>query len=131
VMARSYAPRVGVRMPSSGERPSASAPGLLASAYAFTASMKPCPASTPTISSSSHSDRAASSSAISLRARSRERKEDLLQIAAQLGQRSFGDGASVVEQEEAVADARGVGELVDGEDERASPRGVAPQHLGR
>ena len=71
VMARSYAPSVGVRMPSSGDSPCASAAGPppipLASAYAFTAVMKLCPVSNPTISSNSQNARLAASSAISLR----------------------------------------------------------------
>src|SRR5947209_20359132 len=87
--------------------------------------MKLSPASSPTINSSSQNERAANSSAISLRTRSRERKERLLQIAAQLRQRPLGHRAPAVEEEETIADARGVGELMDGEDHRAAARGLA------
>src|SRR5436305_223313 len=134
VMARSYAPSVGVRMPSSGESPCASAAGPppipLASAYAFIAVMKLCPVSNPTISSNSQNARLAASSAISLRTRSRKRKKNLLECAhsrGQLAERSLGHRLAVIEQQKSIACARGVAELVNGEDERAAVRGIAAQ----
>src|SRR3954467_9251018 len=136
VMARSYAPSAGVRMPSSGDNPCGGAAGPppipLASAYAFIAVMKLCPVSNPTISSNNQNARLAASSAISLRTRSRKRKEDLLESAHSRGQfveRSLGHGAAVIEEEKSIAYARGVAELVNGEDERAAVRGIAAQHV--
>src|SRR4051812_10775312 len=136
VIARSYAPSAGVRMPSSGDNPCASAAGPppipLASAYAFIAVMKLCPVSNPTISSNNQNARLAASSAISLRTRSRKRKEGLLEPAHSRGQlieRSLGHGAAVIEEEKSVAHARRVAELMNGKDERSPARGVAAQHV--
>src|SRR5689334_17494784 len=120
-------------MPSSGEIAEASASPPLASAYARTAAMKLIPVSGPATSSSSANDVEPNSSR-----RSFERKEHLFEIglrpsdaSAQLGQIAGGDGAPVVEQEKAVADARRVGELMNGEDERASAGGAGAKKLHR
>src|SRR3954465_4778810 len=109
--------------------------------------MKDTPASGPMHSSSTHQDRETISSRHSF-SRSqkkgglRERKEDLFQIlrrrrgTARGGQRrKFGDCAfaaysAAAEQDEAVADARGLADLVNGEEERA-PAGGVPAEGGR
>src|SRR4051812_35795006 len=137
VMARSYAPSAGVRMPSSGDSPCASAAGPppipLASAYAFIAVMKLCPVSSPTINRNSQNARLAVSYAASLRTRSRKRKKDLLErrpmLRRQLIERSLGDGAAMIEQQKPIARARGVAELVNGKHERAAVCGVAAKHV--
>src|SRR5689334_14288988 len=91
--------------------------------------MNPWPTSGPIMTSRIHQAREASSSRISLAARSalRERKEDLLEPAladaglrAQLVESAFARDASAAEQDQTVADARRVGQLVNGEEERAS-----------
>src|SRR4051794_31278686 len=137
VMARSSAPSVGMRMPSSGDSPCASAAGPppipLASAYAFIAVMKLWPVSNPTINSNSQNARLAVSSAASLRTRSRKRKKDLLErrpmLRRQLIERSLGHGAAMIEQQKPIARARGVAELVNGKHERAAVCGVAAKHV--
>src|ERR1044072_2118626 len=117
IIASSYAPRDGATMPSSGERPCGNAP-LLTSAYVSTAWMNACPTSGPTAIIVSQKAREANNSPRSLRRRALKRKEDLFQIA-ELRRRSGGDDFSVVEQQQAIADARRVLQLVDREDERA------------
>src|SRR3954452_5896591 len=137
VMARSYATSVGVRMPSSGDSPCASAAGPppipLASAYAFIAVMKLCPVNSPTINSNSQNARLAVSSATSLHTRSRKRKKDLLErrpmLRRQLIERSLGDRAAMIEQQKPIARARRVAELVNGKDERAAVCGVTAKHV--
>src|SRR5882724_215704 len=125
-------------MPSSGDSPCASAaappPIPLASAYAFTAEMKLCPVSRPTMTSKSQNARLAASSAISFRTSSRERKEDLLEPhrsrpRGQLVKRPLGDRASVVEQKKAIARPRRIAELMDGEHEGAAVFRHASQHI--
>src|ERR1700759_5542972 len=97
--------------------------------------MKLCPQRRPIISRSSQKARDTKSSARSLRSSTpklRERKEHVLQRAGgetglreQLIEPAGGGGAAIVQQQKAVADAGGVAQLMNREDERASFR-VAP-----
>jgi len=88
--------------------------------------------------SSTHQDREASSSRASFATSHatglRERKENLFEIVArsigfggEFGDRAFAADASAAEEDEAIAEAGGVGYLVDREEQRASSRGVGPQ----
>src|SRR3954466_9191796 len=126
-------------MPSSGLSPWANAAGPpeapLASAYESTAVMKACPTSGPRRTRSTSHAQDAASSRRSLSSRRRqgaslgEGKEDLLDVRAgpagacpQLVERSLADDASVAEEDEAIADARRVVQLMNGEEQRASGR---------
>src|SRR3954468_13710825 len=117
IIASSYAPRDGTTMPSSGERPCGSAP-LLTSAYVATAWMNACPTSGPTASIVSQNAREAKSSPRSLRSRTLKCKEDLFEIA-ELRRRSGRNDFPVVQQQQSIADARRILQLMDREDERA------------
>src|ERR1700753_1990822 len=97
--------------------------------------MKLCPQERPIISRSSQKARDAKSSASSLRSSTpklRERKEHVLQRAGgetglreQLIEAGGGGGAAIGQPQTEVADAGGVAQLMNREDERASFR-VAP-----
>src|SRR5689334_1226333 len=119
VAARSYAPHVGTRTPSSGDRPCGSAAGPplpLISAYKPTAVMKLCPTRNPTNNSNNQNARDASSSRNSFASSRRklcERKENLLQptilqirLRLQLRKRSFGNALSGIQQHETIANLR-------------------------
>src|SRR4051812_22918017 len=92
--------------------------------------MNAWPVSRPITTSSSQYARDVNSSAMSLRtrtARSRERKEDLLDVGVRLAgalsqivECAARDEPSIVEQQQPVADAHCVVELVNGQDERAT-----------
>src|SRR5262244_1384333 len=66
-----------------------------------------------------------------------ERKEDLLEarvgkagMGPQLAERPDAAHAAVGQKDETIADALGVGQLMNREDERAAVRGLAAQHAG-
>src|SRR6185369_6131976 len=91
--------------------------------------MNAWPTSGPIIINVSQNAREANSSPRSLRKRTlRERKEGLFDVT-QLGGRAGRHHPSVVEQQQPVADARGVVQLMDGEDERA-PHSAQKLHRG-
>src|SRR5579859_3375526 len=103
--------------------------------------MKETPTSGPMAMSSTHQDREASSSRASLATSQatglRERKEDLFEIVAgaigfggEFGDGAFAADASAAEEDEAIAEAGGVGDLVDREEQRSPASGVGPQSGG-
>src|ERR1700719_883988 len=136
----SYALKVGATTPSSGNsasaRPAAVPPFPLASAYERTALTKDTPTSGPIIASMTHHDRELISSRHSFfrshfHALLREGKEDLLEIRWQAVARTlaskrdkrvkgaFSHDTATAQEHEAVADLRHIGDLVDGQEERA------------
>src|SRR5690349_20678315 len=97
--------------------------------------MNACPTSNPMTSKSSQYDRDAASSRSSLRTSQRharisgERKKDLFEsrctrretgALAQLVHSPFADHASIAQEHHAIADAGGVGELMDGLEQRSA-----------
>src|SRR4051812_26372341 len=152
--ATSHALKVGAQMPTSGENasptPSAVPFNPLASAYVRTALMNVTPTSGPIARSSTHNARDATSSRYSFLsnhtygrpappadARLGERKEHLFEVVVlnrrsgacrgeprQFRERAFAARAPAAEQHEAVADARGVTNLVDRQEQRATGRRV-------
>src|SRR5439155_15809492 len=155
--ATSHALNVGAQMPTSGENASPTPIAVpfkpLASAYVRTALMNVTPTSGPIATRSTHHDRDAISSRISFRSnqrkaflafsavkRARERKEDLFEIAVgrgaargrerrQLVRRALAARSSAAQQHESIADARGVADLMNRQEHRASGRRVRAQHL--
>src|SRR5262249_43664782 len=138
--ASSHALNVGAQMPISGEKASPT-PAVepfrpLASAYVFTALMKETPTSGPIRIRNTHQAREASNSlhsfAISQRnADLREGKKHLFEVRAgsesaflrrqrrEFADRPLSTELSATQKNEPVADARGVANLVDGEEKRA------------
>src|SRR5256885_11795344 len=137
--ASSHALKVGAQTPTNGENASPTPADVpfspLASAYVRTALMNDTPTSGPIASSMIHHDRDATSSRASLRsshtsAALREGKEYLFQVAAARGsaarrgeRRQFVDralaaDAAAAQQDEPIADARGVVDLVDRQEQR-------------
>src|SRR5258707_1639182 len=135
----SYALKVGATTPSSGNSASASPaavpPFPLASAYERTALMKDTPTSGPISASMTHHERELISSRHSFfrshfHALLREGKEDLFEIRWQVMPRTLarkrdervegalGDDAAAAQEHEAVADLRGIGDLLNGHEER-------------
>src|SRR5262245_40810223 len=111
--------------------------------------MNVTPTSGPIAASITHHARAVMSSRHSFATRIRrarvrqpaasgEGKKQVLEARRRVGARERGelvDGpfaarAPAAQEHEAIADAGGVGDLVDGEDERAAVGGVAPQRPG-
>src|SRR5258707_11507798 len=148
----SYALKVGATTPSSGNSASASPaavpPFPLASAYERTALMKDTPTSGPIIASMTHHERELISSRHSFfrshfHALLREGKEDLLEIRWQAVARTLarkrdehvkgalGDNTAAAQEHEAVADLRRIGDLVDGQEERAIRRKMLTQRGSR
>src|SRR4051812_8756660 len=147
VAAKSYAPSVGTKMPSSGVRPCASAdcppPMPLISAKASTAVIKACPTNGPIMSSKIQNARDARNSRRSLPSSSLklgERKEDLLEpcirsvraqssLLPQLLERAFADFASTRKQDQPIADFRRIIQLMDGHEDGSPLRCVIAQEL--
>src|SRR5258708_27106487 len=134
-------------MPYSGKgawaSPAAALPCPLASAYERTALMKDTPTSGPTSASITHHERELINSRHSfLRSHLQalgEGKEDLLEIRRQVMagaltrnprervKGAFGDNTAAAQQHEAITNLRGIGDLVNRQEERAVWRKVLAQ----
>src|SRR5258706_202110 len=155
--ASSHALNVGAQTPTSGKNASPAPIALeaaplrpLTSAYVRTAPMNETPTSGPMSTSITHQARDDSSSRHSFssshshagRVRLRERKEYLFEAAAvrrgaarsghgrQLVERAFAADASAAQQHEAIADSRGIGDLMNRQHERAAPGDLRAQRVG-
>src|SRR5579859_3968005 len=120
--ASSHALNVGAQTPMSGENASPTPADVplrpLSSAYVRTALMNETPTSGPMSASITHQARDASSSRHSLTSSQtkgglRARKHGLLEIAAQIGDGALALHAPAAQQDEAIAHARGVRNLMD------------------
>src|SRR5262249_34486953 len=145
------APSVGTMIPSSGlspcERAAGPPPAPLASAYRPVAVAKAWPTSMPVIARYTQYARDAATSRACKRTSapnapggtkpraSGERKNHVVQVAGsatgvppQLFDGTRGNHAAAVEQHEAIADASGIAQLVNGEEQRASGGAMRRQH---